>query len=144
MAWNKKRRIHKGINSDYSLVRKLRKENRSNYEFEVALNSLTLEEVIALKLELAAKAAGGALYGLPLWHSLKDIVQDAVLKYTFSATRTKGEAMRFLGLTPSHFYKLQEKFKIEEYFSEKELDKRSKVGYISSRHKKGGETDSTG
>lgn len=143
MAWNKKRRIHKGINSDYSLVRKLRKDKRSNYEFEIMLNSLTLEEVIALKLELAAHAAGGALYGLPLWHSLKDIVQDAVLKYTFSATRTKGEAMRFLGLTPSHFYKLQEKFKIEEYFSEKVLDNSLQVDYISIRNK-GGEPDSTG
>jgi hypothetical protein len=143
MAWNKKRRIHKGVNSDYSLVRKLRKDKRSNYEFEIMLNNLTLEEVIALKLELAAQAAGGALYGLPLWHSLKDIVQDAVLKYTFSATRTKGEAMRFLGLTPSHFYKLQEKFKIEEYFSEKVLDNNPRRGYINTRNK-GGDTDSTG
>ena len=143
MPWNKKRRIHKGVNAEYSLIRKLRKEKRSNYQFEIMLNSLTLEEVIGLKLELASKSAGSALYGLPLWHSLKDIVQDAVLKYTFSATRTKGEAMRFLGLTPSHFYKLQEKFKIEEYFSEKELDKGSERGYISKRFK-GGDTDSTG
>ena len=51
MNWNKKKRIQ-GKNRYYSVSNKLRKENKSHDEFEVMLNNLNLEEVIALKLEL--------------------------------------------------------------------------------------------
>ena len=34
------------------------------------LNNLSLEEIIGLKLELAAKAAGGYLYGIPIFSSI--------------------------------------------------------------------------
>ena len=115
MTW-KPRKTHKGKSENYSMVRKLRKENRSSEEFEVFLNQLSLEEVIALKLELATVPVGGKLYGLPLWQSMPDIVKEAVFKYAVSATKTKGEAARFLGLTPASFYRLQKKFDIDEYF----------------------------
>ena len=118
MTWKKRKRIYKGKNDSYSISRKLKKENRSDDAFEVKLNNLSLEEVIALKLELAANAAGKALYGFPLWHSLPDIVQDAMLKYALSATRTKGEAMRLLGLVPKDFKRLEKKFNTEEYLTE--------------------------
>ena len=36
----------------YSISSLLKQQNRSSDEFEVMMNSLTLEEVIALKLEL--------------------------------------------------------------------------------------------
>jgi len=101
------------------MVRKLRKEKRSSEEFEVFLNQLSLEEVIALKLELATASVGGKLYGLPLWQSMPNIVKEAVLKYAISATKTKGEAARFLGLTPATFHRLQKKFDIDGYFFEK-------------------------
>ena len=80
------------------------------------LNSLSLEEVIGLKLELACKAAGGKLFGLPLWHSLNDITKEAVFKYSLSATRTKKEAASFLGISMKTFHKLQKKFNTEDYF----------------------------
>ena len=80
------------------------------------LNSLSLEEVIGLKLELAAKAAGGKLYGIPLWHSMPDIAKDAVFKYALSACRTKKETAAFLGIDMQTFHKLQKKFDTEEYF----------------------------
>ena len=73
-------------------------------------NSLSLEEVIGLKLELAAKAAGGKLYGIPLWYSLSDITKDAVFKYALSACQTKKEAALFLGIDMQTFHKLQKKF----------------------------------
>jgi hypothetical protein len=123
MTWQKRKRIYKGKNESYSISRKLKKENRSDDIFEVKLNNLSLEEVIALKLELASNAAGKALYGLPLWHSLPDIVQDAMLKYALSATRTKGEAMRLLGLVPKDFKRLEKKFNTEEYLTENESER---------------------
>ena len=123
MTWKKRKRIYKGKNESYSLSRKLKKENRSDDAFEVKLNNLSLEEVIALKLELASNSTGKALYGLPLWHSLPDIVQDAMLKYALSATRTKGEAMRLLGLVPKDFKRLEKKFHTAKYLEQNESER---------------------
>jgi hypothetical protein len=117
MSWKKQRRLQ-GKNKYYSLSKKLRREQRSNDEFEIMLSQLTLEEVIGLKLELASKILNGRLFGLPVWTSLHSIVQDAVLKYTFSASRTQGEAMRFLGLKKVEMRKLLKKYNIDNYFQE--------------------------
>ena len=110
----------KGKNKNSSLTKKLQKEGKSTDEFEVMLNNLSLEEVIGLKLELAAKSAGGMLYGLPIWFSLKNITNDAVLKYAYSATSTKMEAARFLGLDKNRFNRLIKSYKIDSYFEEKD------------------------
>ena len=69
----KQRRLQ-GKNKYYSLSRKLRRESKSNDQFEVMLSQLTLEEVIGLKLELASKVLGGKLFGLPVWSSMHSIV----------------------------------------------------------------------
>ena len=69
------------------------------------------------------KTVNGKLFGMPIWYSLHSIVQDAVLKYTFSASRTNVEAMRFLGLKKAEMRKLIKKYNIDNYFSEKEVDK---------------------
>jgi hypothetical protein len=116
MTWNKKE--FRGKNNRYSLVKKLRANNKSTEEFEVMLNNLSLEEIIGLKLELASKVFGGKSYGLPIWKSMKEIVQDAVLKYTLSACKSKREAARFLGLRHQNFNKLIKKYETETFFED--------------------------
>ena len=118
ISWKRKRNYN-GKNKNYSMSSKLKKERRSNDEFEIMLSSLSLEEVIALKLELSTKPVSNRLYGIPLWSSLQNIVQDAVFKYAFSATRTQAEAMRFLGLKEQSFHILRKKFGIDDYFVDK-------------------------
>jgi len=112
-----------GKNRYYSLSKKLKRENRSSEEFEILLNNLSLEEVIGLKLELASRfGLNGKLYGLPIWNSIRVIVKDAVLKFAVSATRSKKEAARFLGLNEKTFLLLVRKHKIDSYFQD-EVDK---------------------
>ena len=123
----KRKRNYNGKNKNYSISKKLRQDQKSNEEFEIMLGALTLEEIIALKLELATKSISNRMYGFPIWHSLHNIVQDAVFKYAYSATRTKSEAMRFLGLQENWFHKLQKKYGIDDYFVEKTLDKKDKM-----------------
>ena len=125
MSWNKQRRLQ-GKNTYYSLSKKLRREQRSNDEFEIMLSQLTLEEVIGLKLELASKTLDGRLFGLPVWASLHSIVQDAVLKYALSATRSKREAARFLGLNEFAMKKNINRYKIDEYFEAEKIKKEEK------------------
>tara|TARA_Y100000034_G_scaffold39000_1_gene47973 strand:+ start:422 stop:787 length:366 start_codon:yes stop_codon:yes gene_type:complete len=117
MAWNKKKKIQ-GKNKYYSLRNKLKKENKSHDEFEVMLNNLTLEEIIGLKLELAARSVGGYLYGIPIFSAIPYLVRDAILKYALSATRSKKEAARFLGIHLNHFKKLIKNYNTESYFED--------------------------
>ena len=114
----KKNKRIPGKNRHYSLSKKLRKENKVTENFEIMLNNLSLEEVIGLKLELASKAVQGMLYGMPIWFSLQHIVKDAVLKYAYSATKTKMEAARFLGFSKRRFNELIKKYEIQSYFEE--------------------------
>ena len=121
-----KKNKNSGKNFHYSLSNKLRKEGKSSEEFEILFNNLSLEEVIGLKLELASKfGLRGKMYGLPIWYSLRTIVKDAVLKYAVSATRSKREAARFLGLHEQSLNILLRKHKVDKYFEE-EVDKESK------------------
>ena len=90
--WESKRSRFKRQDRDYySISNKLKSENKIDERFEIMLSSLTLEEIIGLRLELAAKSVNYKLYGLNIWHKVPDMVKDGVLKYVYSAARTKGE-----------------------------------------------------
>ena len=117
MSWKRKRE-YSGKNDYYSISKKLREDLKSNEEFEVMLSNLSLEEIIALKLEISTKPVNKRLYGIPIWNSLKDISRDAAFKYAYSATRTQVEAMRFLGLKPNRFQKLKNKYNPVSYFED--------------------------
>ena len=116
--WERKRSRFKRKNQDfYSIANKLNSEGKITEEFEIMLTQLTMEEMIGLRLELAAKSVNHKLYGLNLWKSLPNIVQDAVLKYVYSAARTKGEMASFLGIDVSTLKKLLKRYKVDNYFS---------------------------
>ena len=117
MAW--KTKVGKKTKTKYySIINKLRKEKKINKEFESILSNLSLEDIIALKLELSTRPVKNRLYGLPIWDNLVRITQEAVLKYAVSATRSQGEAMRFLGLKHKHFNMLVRKYQIHSFFQE--------------------------
>lgn len=104
----------------YSVVGKLEREGRLDERLQIGINNLTLEELLAVKLELAAKASGGKIYGLPVWFSITDIVRDAVLKFAISATRTKVEAARFLGLSIETFNDYMKTFATKNFFDQED------------------------
>jgi len=119
--WESKRSRFKKVDQDYySIANKLKSQGKINERFEIMLSSLTIEEIIGLRLELAAKTVNYKLYGANLWHALQDIVRHGVLKYAFSAARTKGEIAAFLGIDKNTLKKLLKKYDITNYFSEEE------------------------
>ena len=79
----------KGKNEAYSLIKVHRENGRLNEELEISINSFSLEELIAIKLELAAQNFNSKMFGIPIWYSLKNVVQDALLKFALSSTKTK-------------------------------------------------------
>jgi len=103
----------------YSISKKLKRDNKITEEFEVMLNNLSLEEVIALKLELATKVMKGKLYGFNIYNNLPIIAKDAAIKYAISACRTKKSASAFLGITYRRLKQLQNEYNIYGYFEER-------------------------
>ena len=62
---------------------KLKQTNKITKEFEVMLGSLSLENVIALRLELAARPVKGKFY-LPLHKALIPIIKQAAVYFASS------------------------------------------------------------
>lgn len=99
----------------YSISKILRGQNRSNDLFEIMLCSLTLEEIISLKLELTTRTVGTNIYGVEIWKALKYIVRDAVMKYAISVSRSKKSAARFLNMGIKEFHLLFRKYNPFQY-----------------------------
>jgi len=120
--WKRKRRRYKKKDQEYySISNKLRSENKINDEFEIMLGSISLEELIGLRLELAAKSVNNKLYGFDILRKTQKIAKDAVLKYAYSASRTQGEAASFLGITRQEFTRIMGYYKIKSYFQKDEI-----------------------
>ena len=75
----KNKKYFQGTNKNYSVSKVLREKKKITDEFEDMLNNLNLEEVISLKLELAAKSSGSKMYGIPIYKYLDLIVKDAII-----------------------------------------------------------------
>tara|TARA_A100001391_G_scaffold190687_1_gene163533 strand:+ start:469 stop:837 length:369 start_codon:yes stop_codon:yes gene_type:complete len=121
--WESKRSRFKKPDQDfYSIANKLKKEGKINEKFEVMISTLTLEEIIGLRLELAAKSVNYKLYGANIWSALPNIVQEGVLRYVYSAARTKGEMASFLGINKSSLKRLLKKYDVANYFMKQEIN----------------------
>ena len=105
----------------YSLLRELKKQGKISESFENQLSSLSLEEVIALKLEVASKTVKGKFYGFPLYHALPSITKEAVFRWSVSICDTKANAARVLGISLNRFNQIYKKLN----FNKKDLDKSS-------------------
>ena len=110
--WQKKRNEVKGKSYYYSTINRLQKEKKIDEVFLSRINQLTLEELIAVKLEAAARFINNKLYGFPIWKSLHYVCRAAVLMFALSSTRSINDAASFLGLSQSEIKENIKKYKI--------------------------------
>lgn len=110
--WKKKLREYKGRFKNYSLREKLNKENKINSNFETILNSLTMEDIIALKLELSASHVNYKLFGFPIMRAMKNIVKESCVRFALSACKTTRDAATMLGVTELKLYEEINRFQI--------------------------------
>ena len=101
-----------------SYINKLKEKNKIDDALLVGINSLSLEDLIAIKLELCANDINNRLFGFDIWRKTSYIVKDALLKFSISTTKSKKDAARFLGITSTEFYKACKQFNITESFNE--------------------------
>ena len=84
----------------------------------VNINRLSLEDLIAIKLELSANNINNRLYGFDLWKQSNNIIKEALLKFAISTTNSKKDAARFLGLTYAEFKRVLSTYKVKDYFTD--------------------------
>ena len=95
----------------------MKKNKRVNDEFLNTLSSISLEELIALKLELSAKLTRNKLYNFPFWKAMPSICRDAVLRFVLSACESKRDGARMLGIDIREFDKLLKRYNTEKLFN---------------------------
>lgn len=101
-----------------SIINKLTHEGVVSQDLLVLINNLTLEDLIAIKLELSCALVKNKLYGIDFWSNACYIIREALLKFAISASRSKKDAARFLGLDLREFNTQYKKYNIESYFKE--------------------------
>ena len=114
MTWKRKRKSTKY--DKFSIINKLKLENKVTNKTLDGINNLALEDLIAIKLELSTRYTCGKFYGMPLWRITRHTVTDALLKTALSIARTKKEAARFLGIDYMDFNRHLKKYKVESFF----------------------------
>ncbi len=100
--------------TEYSIINKLKDQNKVNDQLLVCLNNLSLEDVIAVKLELSTNLLNHRLYGFDIWNKMSNITKEAVLKFSLSVTKNKTDAARFLGITQQNFRRALKNYNIEK------------------------------
>ena len=99
-----------------SIIKLLKEQNKLNDQVLLSINGLALEDLIAVKLELASRHLNNRLYGFDIWRGLPHIIKDATLKFAISATNSKKDAARFLGLTYLEFLNICKKYQVNDFF----------------------------
>ena len=100
-----------------SVIIKLRDAGKVNDELLSLISGLSLEDLIAVKLELACNHVNNRLYGFSIWSQSNRITKEAILKFAISTTKSKMDAARFLGITYLDLKKILKKFQIDDYFN---------------------------
>ena len=103
--------------NNYSFISIMKRKKRINESFMNVLSALSLEEIIALKLELSIQSINNKLYSFPLWSSFPNITRDALLRYAMSACQSKRDMARFLGIPVNKFGDILKKYNTERLFS---------------------------
>ena len=98
----------------YSIINNLKDQKKLNDQLLISINNLSLEDLIAVKLELSTNLLNHRLYGLDIWNKMPKITKEAVLKFSLSVTKNKTDAARFLGITQQNFRRALKIYNIEK------------------------------
>ncbi|MGI9312708.1 MAG: hypothetical protein ACR2O9_04135 [Alphaproteobacteria bacterium] len=97
-------------NNIYSLTQKGILSN----ELLVLISNMTLEDLIAIKIELSSSHLKNRLFGLDIWKKIDYITKEALMRVAISCTKSNSEAARFLGITLSDYRLNLQKFNMYE------------------------------
>jgi|TARA_R110000824_G_scaffold314654_3_gene501530 hypothetical protein len=108
-----KANTNKSTSINTSIITKLKDQGSLTDKTLVGIGSLSLEDLIAVKLELSCNNINNRLFGFDIWRQTGYIVKEALLKFAISTTNSKKSAARFLGLTYDEFKKSCTRYSID-------------------------------
>jgi DNA-binding protein Fis len=104
----------RGRNYNQSIKKILEQENKISTNLKLLINNLSLEDLIALKLELSAAALNGKLHGFPIWNMTSYIVRESMLKFALSTSSSHKQAALILGITVNELRRQIKVYNINE------------------------------
>lgn len=102
------------------LTLRLREKGKSNDVFETMLSALTLEELIALKLETTIQSFKGKFFGYPLWTAFPAIAKQALLSAVLNIANSEETACLLLGISSRMLYTINRDYGIYHRMPEKQ------------------------
>lgn len=97
----------------------MKEKGTINDDFISRLADISLEDVIALKLESTARLMGGRFWAVPVISGLREICEESIFKFVLSCSRDTQAAITSLGLTQEKFlglkFRYEKKWKLEEF-----------------------------
>ena len=105
----------------YSIINRLKDRNMITDKELVTIGNLTIEDLIALKFELSATNTKNKMYGFDIWKRSDYIIKESILKFAISATKSKKDVARFLGLTYKEFSRITKFYKVSNYFTDSDI-----------------------
>lgn len=100
----------------FNIKKKLLKEKIIDNRFCNQLNRLTLEEIISLKLIIAAESVKGKLFGFPFTKFVNDITKESLVTFAISMSGSYRQASKILGLSHSELYNFIKKNELYEKY----------------------------
>jgi len=101
-----------------SIINKLLDNNIINESNLTFIDSMSLEDLIAVKLELSARHINNKLYAFNLLSNTNQLVREAIIKFAISATDSKMNAARFLGIDYEGLHRIVREYDLKDYFNE--------------------------
>jgi len=98
---------------NYSKISELKKMNKIDDQFVFYIESLSLEDLIACKLERTMESLNFKFFNFPLWKSFHTITSEALITAIFGIASNNSEAARILGIDLKQYKNYLSKFGYE-------------------------------
>lgn len=83
---------------NYSKISELKKLNKIDDQFVFYVETLSLEDLISIKLETTMRNLNFKFFNFPLWKTTHKIVSEALVNSIINIASNNSEAARLLGL----------------------------------------------
>ena len=98
---------------NYSKLSELKKMNKIDDQFVYYLESLSLEDIISIKLELIMRSLNFKFFNFPLWKSFHKITSEALVNSIINIASNNSEACRILGIDMNQYRRCLKEFGYE-------------------------------
>ena len=83
---------------NYSKISELKKLNKIDDQFVFFIETLTLEDLISIKLESVMRNLNFKFFNFPIWKSTHKLVSEALINSVINVAKNNSDAARILGL----------------------------------------------